>query len=343
MSISLQKVVQHVGADIADAQGLDDAKIITGISSPSKACESEITFISSPSYLKDLNGCEAAAVIIHPDLVDGIQIPALRHEQPYIAYALATALFASSRKTIGIHPTAVVGSSSDIGTNVNIEANAVLGDSVKIGDDVDIGANVSIGDGVSIGDRTILYPNVSIYAGASVGTDCIFHSGVVVGADGFGFARSPEGWIKIHQQGSVRIGNRVELGSNSSVDRGAIDDTVVEDGVKLDNLTQVGHNCHIGENVLTASQVGISGSTKVGKNAILGGQVGVAGHLEIAESVTVTGKGMITKSIKEKGVYSSGTSFSENRLWRKNAVRFHQLDALFKRVAILEKDHKKES
>jgi len=343
VSISLQQIVHHIGADITAAKGLDDSKIITGINSPAAAGASEITFLSSHSYLKDLEHSNAAAVIIHSDFAESSSIPALVHEQPYIGYALASALFVSARKIRGVHPSSVVGNSVELGANVNIDANAVISEGAKIGDDVDIGANVFVGDGVSIGDRTVLYSNVSIYHGVSVGEDCIFHSGAVVGSDGFGFAPSPNGWIKIHQLGSVRIGDRVELGANASVDRGAISDTIVENGVKLDNLTQVGHNCHLGENVLAASQVGISGSTKVGKNCILGGQVGVAGHLEIAESVMVTGKGMITKSIREKGTYSSGTSFSENSLWRKSAVRFHQLDSLFKRVATLEKNHNKES
>ena len=311
--------------------------VITGINSPGAACDTEITFISSVSYLKDVETSKAAAVIIHPDFAEKSPVPALMHSNPYIGYARASELFAPVRKLTGVHPSAVVGEDVKLGENINIGPNTVIGDRATIGDNVDIGANVTVGESVSIGDRTTLYPSVAIYAGASVGNDCIFHSGVVVGADGFGFAPSADGWVKIHQLGSVRIGNHVELGPNCSIDRGAIGDTVVEDGVKLDNLTQVGHNCHIGENVAAASQVGISGSTKVGKNTMLGGQTGVAGHLEIAESVTVTGKGMIIKSIKEPGVYSSGTSFSKNRLWRKNAVRFHQLDALFKRVAQLEK------
>lgn len=337
MGVSLEQIVQHIGADIS-ASDLDVTKTITGINSPGVAVGSEITFITSASYLKDLEISKAAAVIIHPDLLEKSPVPALLHSNPYIGYARASELFAPEKKLVGVHHSAVVGENVVLKADVNIGPNSVVGEGAKIADNVDIGPNVTIGDDVSIGSGTIIYPGVVIYAGVSVGSDCIFHSGVVVGADGFGFAPSSEGWIKIHQLGSVRIGNRVELGANCSVDRGAIGDTVVEDGVKLDNLTQVGHNCHIGENVATASQVGISGSTKVGKNTMLGGQTGVAGHLEIAESVTVTGKGMITKSIKEPGVYSSGTSFSENRLWRKNAVRFHQLDALFKRVAKLEKE-----
>ena len=323
------------------AEPVDDDSFITGINSPDKACDTEITFVTSTSYLKDLDGCQAAAAIIHPDFADKSPVPVLVHKQPYMAYALASKLFASPGTVTGVHPTAILGEAVELGANVNIDANAVIGDGTKIGADVSIGANTVIGDRVSIGNGTIMYPNVSIYADVTIGEDCIFHSGAVVGADGFGFAPGPDGWIKIHQLGSVRIGHRVELGSNCTVDRGAIGDTVIADGVKLDNLTQVGHNCQIGENTAAAAQVGISGSCKIGKNVMLGGQAGVAGHLEIAESVTVTARGMITKSIKEPGTYSSGIPFSENRLWRKNVVRFHQLNALFKRVAKLEKESEK--
>ena len=341
MSISLKELAEHIGAEFDSAQcSVGDLKI-SGINSPRDATSSEITFISSSAHLQDLTNTRAAAVILSKDFVKHSPVPVLLHGQPYIAYALMSVLFTPAATKPSISSTAVVSESAVLGRGVNIGPNAVVGDDVSIGDKARIGPNVSIGNNCMIGQGTIIHANVSIYHGVRIGDDCILHSGSVIGSDGFGFAPSTDGWVKIHQLGTVEIGSRVEIGSNSTIDRGAIENTIIADGVKIDNLTHIAHNVKIGENTAFAAQSGIAGSTKIGKNCVFGGQSGVVGHIEIVDGVTITAKGMVTKSIKDAGVYSSGTSFSEMGRWRKNVVRFQQLDAIFKRLVKLEKEFKK--
>lgn len=311
--------------------------VVTGINSPDKATSSEITFVSSEAYLAALDETKAVAVVIRSDAADRSPVPALVHPQPYIAYALISALFAPARQSAVIHPSAVIEDDVEIGKDVRIGANSVIGRGARIGSQVDIDANVTVGANVVLGDRTRIYPNVSIYQEVSVGMDCILHSGTVIGSDGFGFAPTPEGWIKIHQLGSVQIGNFVEIGANCAIDRGALGDTIINDGVKIDNLVHLAHNVQIGDQSAIAGQVGIAGSTKIGKHCMFAGQVGITGHVELADNITVTGQGMITRSIKTPGTYSSGTSFSDAQTWRKNSVRFKQLDAMYKRLVKLEK------
>jgi len=215
----------------------------------------------------------------------------------------------------------------------------VIGEDAVIGEKTVINANVSIGARAKIGANGYLHPNVSIYHDVTIGSDCIVHSGAAIGSDGFGFAPSPDGYVKIYQLGTVVIGNRVEIGANTSIDRGALGDTEIHDGVKIDNLVHIAHNCVVGANTALAGQVGMAGTTKIGKGCTFGGQVGIAGHLEIVDDVHVTGKSMVTKKISEPGIYSSGTGFSDNKSWRKNAVRFNQLDELYKRLQRLEKKY----
>ena len=213
----------------------------------------------------------------------------------------------------------------------------VIDAGADIGPNVVLGANCVIGERCRIGAGTRLHASVVLYRDVTIGEHCTLHANAVLGADGFGFAPSPEGWQKIHQLGGVRIGNRVEIGACTTIDRGALEDTVVEDGAIIDNLVQIAHNCHIGKNTAIAGCTGLAGSTIIGANCTLAGGVGVVGHVEICDNVHITGMTMVTKSITEPGSYSSGTPMASTRDWKRSAVRFAQLDSIQKRLAGLEK------
>ena len=201
----------------------------------------------------------------------------------------------------------------------------------KFGDQ-SVGAHAVIGSGCSIGEGTRLYPRVSIYDGCSIGARCILHSGVVIGADGFGMARDAGAWVKIPQVGGVRIGDDVEVGANTTIDRGALDDTVVGDGVKLDNQIQIGHNCVIGAHTVIAGCTGISGSVTIGRDCMIGGGVGIVGHISIADGVTISGFSFVTKSITQRGTYTSGTPAMPHAEWLRNAAHLRHLDEIVRRM-----------
>lgn len=189
-----------------------------------------------------------------------------------------------------------------------------------------------VGANSNVGARTRICANATIYHGISIGADCVFHSGCVIGADGFGFSPSPEGWVKIHQLGGVIIGNKVEIGANTTIDRGALDDTFIDDGVIIDNLVQIGHNVRLGKNTAIAAHTAIAGSTQIGNNCTIAGAVAIAGHLTLADKVHITGMSMVSSSISEAGSYSSGVPLGPTKEWRKNAARFRQLDNLANRI-----------
>lgn len=343
MGYKLGYIATYLEAELVSASGVSDAEKIeiNGISSPSLATGEQISFIASKAYVSELEGSAAAAIILSKDFAPHCSLNCLMVDNPYLSYARLTALFAESRPEPAIEPSAVVANSAQLGEGCHVAANAVIGENAVIGAHTYVGANSSIGARVKIGSGCHLHPNVSIYHDVEMGSDCIVHSGTVIGSDGFGFAPSPAGYVKIHQLGSVVIGDRVEIGANASIDRGALGNTEIHDGVKIDNLVHIAHNCVIGANTALAGQVGMAGTTKIGKDCTFGGQVGIAGHLEITDSVHVTGKSMVTRKISEPGVYSSGTGFSDNRSWRKNVVRFNQLDEIYKRLLRLEKNANK--
>lgn len=333
-SYQLSEIASRIGAELRG----DPTYQITGISTLRNATPDDLTFLANQIYRQHLSTAEAGAVILSADAAVEYSGNMLVMANPYLGYALASAMFdSSSVGESGIHPDAVVASSVLIGEDTNIGPKAVLGDDVVIGDGCQIGAGVVVGDGSVIGSNCRIAANVSIYHGVIIGNDVIIHSSSVIGADGFGFAPHQGQWIKIHQLGGVVIGDRVEIGACTTIDRGALDDTVIEDGVILDNHVQIAHNVRIGENTAIAGCSGISGSTVVGKNCIFAGQVGVVGHVNICDNVHLTGGTIITKSLTEPGSYSSGTAFSHSRDWKKNAVRFNQLDSLAHRIRTLEK------
>jgi UDP-3-O-[3-hydroxymyristoyl] glucosamine N-acyltransferase len=297
-----------------------------------------VSFLTNSSYRKYLKTTRAGAVILAAEDAIHCKVPALVSPHPHLVYAKVAALFQPPRPhQPGVHPSAViatgamVAASASIGAHVVIEAGAVVGAGSTIGPGCVIMADARIGRDCHLVAQVYLGPAVI------VGDRVLIHPGVVIGADGFGLARYGVAWVKVPQLGGVSIGDDVEIGANTTIDRGAIEDTVLENGVKLDNLIQVGHNVRIGEHTVIAGCVGIAGSAHIGRRCQIGGGVGIGGHLSIADDVIITGMSMVPNSVKEPGLYSSGIPLETNREWRKHVARFHQLDELARRIAELEK------
>jgi UDP-3-O-[3-hydroxymyristoyl] glucosamine N-acyltransferase len=250
-------------------------------------------------------------------------------ENPYLLFAKISQLL-NKRDNLNytIHDS-VVCQTKNLGGKLCIGPNVVIGENVILGDNSFIGANSYIGDNVKIGLNAYINPNVTLYDNIKIGDNVILHSGVVIGADGFGYASEDKSWVKIPQVGSVEIGDNVEIGANTSVDRGALDNTIIGNGVKIDNQVMIAHNVHIGNNTGIAGCVGIAGSAKIGENCTIGGGAGIQGHIEICDNTYITGMAKVSCSIKEAGVYSSGTPLMLNKLWLKNAARFKKLNEFF--------------
>jgi len=340
MSISTRQASLQELANIVDASVHGDPEVVvSGIATLELAKSSELSFFSNRKYHKHLLKTQASIVILHPDDVDSCPTNAILSNDPYLAYAkIATWLTKPEIQQNQIASSAVISDSATIGVNVSIGANVVIGENSIIGDNVTLAAGCIIEDRVKVGHETICYANVSIYSNVIIGERSIIHSGAVIGSDGFGIANEKGQWFKVPQLGSVIIGDDVEVGSNTTIDRGAIEDTIIENGVKLDNLIQIAHNVRIGENTAIAGCVGIAGSSTIGKHCAIGGGSGILGHLTIADYVHITATSLVTKSIKEPGVYSSGTPLQENSQWHKNFIRFKQLDKMARRLTELEKN-----
>lgn len=331
----LSELAALVGAELV---GDPDYSICT-LATLQSATSQEISFIANPAYKKYLTTTQAGAVIINPALSDDYSGNKLVVVNPYIAYATLSAVFDVTRiAERGIHSTAVIPSSCQLGEDVSVGPHVTFGEGVVLGDRVTIGAGCFIGDDTVIGDDGVLMPNVTIYHGVTIGSQCRIHSGAVIGADGFGFAPINGQWKKIHQLGGVVIGNRVEIGASTCIDRGALDDTRIADDVIIDNLVQIAHNVSIGKGTAIAAKSGIAGSTSIGEYCTLAGAVGVAGHLTITDRVHVNAMSLVTGSITESGSYSGGTGLGPTKEWRKNAARFKQLDKLAVRLIKLERD-----
>jgi UDP-3-O-[3-hydroxymyristoyl] glucosamine N-acyltransferase len=280
--------------------------------------EGSLSFLANSRYRKHLGGTHATAVVVAPGDADACPVAAFVDSNPYLAYAyIATLMYPPPAVTAGIHLSAVVAAGASVAPSAAVGPMCVIEAGTVVGERARIGAGCTLLAGARIGDDTELRPRVTLYPEVSIGTRCLLHSGVVIGADGFGFAPDFGAWVKVPQVGSVRIGDDVEIGANTTVDRGAIGDTIVENGVKLDNQIQVGHNVIIGAHTAIAACTGISGSTTIGQRCMIGGMVGFAGHLTIADDVTITGCSLVSASIREAGSYSSGMPAVETRLWRR--------------------------
>ncbi|MHB0776799.1 UDP-3-O-(3-hydroxymyristoyl)glucosamine N-acyltransferase [Halomonas sp. WWR20] len=335
ISCTLGDLAERLGAHLVG----DADREVSGLATLSDAGPEDVSFLANKAYLKYLASTRAAAVLLHPEF--GPESPTARLElaNPYLAYAELSRLFdpVAERAAAGVHPSAVIADNVRLGRNVEVGALAVIEAGAEIGDDVVIGPGSVVGADSQIGAGSRLYANVTLYHGVIIGQRAILHSSCVIGGDGFGFAHDGSRWHKIAQLGSVVLGDDVEVGSCSSIDRGALGDTWIGHDVKIDSQVQIAHNVQIGDHSALAGCVGIAGSTRVGRHCMLGGGAGLAGHLTLCDGVQITGMSLITNSIHEPGVYSSGTGAMSNSQWRKNAVRFKQLDEMAKRVTRLER------
>lgn len=320
----------------------DESKIITSLNRIEDAGEDEVTFVADSKYFDYLNNTKAGCVIVSKEFdnqpypkVNFIKVNDPRKTINHLLNYLNEIL--KNKKSNFIHPTVVIGQNTEISKTAYIGANCVIGDNCLINGNVVIHPGCVLYDNVSIGKNTILNANVVCYDDVEIGDDCVFHSGAVIGADGFGFEEMPDGsYVKIPQLGNVRIGNRVEIGANTTVDRALLGSTIIEDGVKLDNLIMIAHNVTVGENTAMASQVGISGSTKIGKRNRIGGQTGMAGHLKTTDDVVLLARCGVAKSIDQKGAYFGAPARERVRAFKIEAV-INNLPELKKEIFDLNK------
>ncbi|WP_159655246.1 UDP-3-O-(3-hydroxymyristoyl)glucosamine N-acyltransferase [Vibrio atypicus] len=333
-AISLAELATITGGELhGDANAM-----VTMVAPMDKAQEGHVTFLSNPKYAKHLANCQATVVMVKEAQREACTGNALVVADPYVAFAkVAQALDTTPAPATLIAPSAVVADDAMVGENVSIGANAVIESGVVLGDNAVIGAGCFIGKNAKIGAYTKLWSNVSIYHEVVLGEHCLVQANTVIGSDGFGYANEKGEWIKIPQLGTVVIGNRVEIGSCTTIDRGALEDTIIEDNVILDNQLQIAHNVQIGYGTAMAGGTIVAGSTKIGKYCIIGGGTVINGHIEIVDGVTITGMGMVMRGISDKGMYSSGIPLQPNKEWRKTATRVHRIDDMNKRLKAVEK------
>jgi len=300
---------------------------VSRVATLSHAGRGALSFLANPRYRRQMHSTRATAVLVAAEHVVDCPVAALIDPNPYLAYArIAELLHPQAPPAAGVHPSAVLAPGARIAASATVGPLVVIEEEAEIGERVFVGPGSVVQRGARIGADSRLISRVNVCAGVRIGQRCVLHPGVVVGSDGFGFAPDAGTWVKVPQVGSVQVGDDVEIGANTTIDRGAIDDTVVEDGVKLDNQIQVGHNVIIGAHTAIAGCVGISGSSTIGRRCMIGGAVGIAGHLTIADDVVVTGCSLVTASIREAGSYSSGMPAVETRKWRRMVARFRRLD-----------------
>ena len=315
----------------------DPAYQVKRIAALETAGPHDVAFVASKKYYPLLAVTHAGVVVLGHAEAGLYSGNALLSENPRLCFTrIAAMLHPPVRPPVGFHASAVVDTAADVSADAAIGPQSVIESGAHIGRDAVIGAGCYIGRGAVIGDGSWLHAQVIVGADCVLGQRCIVHSGAVIGSDGFGFARDGAHWEKTPQLGRVLVGDDVEIGANTTIDRGALEDTVIERGVKLDNLIHIAHNVHIGEDTAIAACVGIAGSTHVGKRCTLAGQVGVVGHIEITDDVHITGATVVTHTIREPGTYSSGTPLEVHSSWLKNAVRIRQLDDMARRLKKLE-------
>jgi UDP-3-O-[3-hydroxymyristoyl] glucosamine N-acyltransferase len=333
--IELGDLAEQLGARLEG----DPATPIHGVATLEGAGLGRLSFLSNPRYRKQLAACSASAVLMREDVEcpDSFAGARLRVADPYLAFARASRLLNPLPPVRpGVHPSASIDPAASVHASAEVGAHAVIGPGACIGADVVIGSGCHVGGGVSVGDGTRLHPRVVIYDGCVIGRHCILHSGAVIGADGFGLAWNGGAWEHIPQVGRVVLGDHVDVGANTTIDRGALEDTVIGEGVKLDNQIQIGHNCVIGEHTAVAGCVGIAGSTRIGPRCRIGGASMISGHLEIAGGSEIAGGTAITRSVTEPGVYASVFPFMPFAQWRRNAAQLRHLDDIAKRLRQLE-------
>jgi len=336
MGISLGLLAVRHGCEL---RGDPDTEV-SRVATLAAADRESLSFFTNPVYRPALAATRAAAVILHPRDAGASPVPVLLHSNPYVIYArIAALLHPPPPAEAGVHPAAVVAAGVKIPDSCAIGPGAVLEAGVVIGDRTVVGPKAVLGAGARVGTDSRIMAGVVIYPGVRMGSRCIVHAGAIIGSDGFGFARDADGsQVKVPQLGGVVLGDDVEIGANTTIDRGAIEDTVIGDGVKLDNQIQVGHNVRIGAHTVIAAQCGISGSTTIGSRCIIGGQAGFAGHISVADDVVIGGGASVVGSITVPGIYGGGATPADSlQRWRRNMVRFGQLDELARRLRELEK------
>jgi UDP-3-O-[3-hydroxymyristoyl] glucosamine N-acyltransferase len=335
MSYTLKQLAEKVGAEVHG----DESYVIHSLATLSNADEQQIAFLANKKYSQQLSETKAGAVIIASASLTDCNTNALVMDNPYLGYALTAQLLDTTPKPAhNIHPSAQISDGVTLGNKVAIGANAVIEQGAVISDNVIIGAGCFIGEQAKIGSHTKLWANVSIYHRVEIGENCLIQANTVIGSDGFGYANDQGKWLKIPQLGSVIIGNNVEIGASTTIDRGALEDTVIKDGVILDNQIQIAHNVVIGENTAMAACSVIAGSSTLGKNCVIAGLVGINGHIDVVDNVVFTGMSMVTKNINEAGVYSSGMPCQINKEWNKNNARIRKLESILKRMKSAEHD-----
>src|SRR5688572_26508845 len=309
--LTLAQIATQLGGRVAGDPGV----LIRQVGSLERAGRGQIAFLANPKFRSQLDSTGASAVILGAEAEGYTELPRIVCDQPYVYFARVSQLFnPRTTQAAGVHPSASVAPGAKLGARVSI------------------GPGCAIGEDAEIGDDSCLYPGVVVYPGCRIGPRAIIHSGAVIGADGFGIASDAGRWVKIPQIGGVVIGADVEIGANTTIDRGALDDTVVGDGVKLDNQVQIGHNVVIGAHTVIAGCTGISGSVTIGRDCMIGGGVGIVGHLSICDGVTISGYSFVTKSIVKPGTYTSGTPAMPHAEWLRNSVHLRHLDEIVRRM-----------
>ena len=334
-TLRLSEIAARLGGEL-----LGDANTpVRGLASLPAAGPEELSFVARARFRSQLEATRAAAVIVGPADRDATRLPRIVCEDPYAYYARVAELFQNeSAPEPGVHPSACIEPDVEVSAGASIGPHCFVGRGAFIGERVALGAGCAIGEGARIGGGSRLHARVSVYAGCVIGARAIVHSGAVIGADGFGMAREGEGWRKIPQLGRVVIGDDVEIGANTTIDRGALEDTVIEDGVKLDNQIQVGHNVHIGAHTALAGCVGIAGSAHIGRRCTVGGGAVILGHLEIADDVHIGAASVVTRSIRASGHYAGLYPMQPRDRWARNAVLLRNLEELAARVQALERE-----
>jgi len=333
MAIKLSELAEETGCRLHG----DDC-LIENVSDLDTAKKGDLAFIYNPKYLDKIDSTNASAIILKENWLEQCPKPALVADNPRLAFVKATRLLnPEKRYEAGISSSADIAGGVSVPASAYIGPNVVIESAVKLGEGVQIGANSVLCTGVSIGDNTVIHPNVTIGHNTMLGSRCIIYSGTVIGADGFGYERDGDSYLKIPQLGNVRIGDDVEIGANTAVDRGALRDTIINDGVKLDNLVQIAHNVVVGKHTLMSGHSGIAGSTRVGEYCLIGGGVGISDNIEVCDNVVIMGRTMVVGSITKPGTYASSMLTDEVKNWRKNALRFRHLNEMEKRLKALEK------
>lgn len=332
-SYSVRQLAEILGAELKG----DGSAQVTGLASLHDANGQQVCFCGATRYLEALKKTRAAAVLVSADFSQYCLVDALIVAKPELSFARLTQLFSNYPEVeFKIHPSAVIAENAQLSRHVSVGAHCVIEKGARIAEGSIIGPGCVIGENASIGTGTRLFANVTVYHQVQIGNDCIIHSGSVLGSDGFGFVPTKGGYEKLYQLGTLIVGDRVEMGSNCTLDRGALANTVIGNGVKMDNQVHIGHNVVVGENTAFAGCVGVAGSARIGANCQFGGQVGINGHIDICDGVIVTGASVVMQSIETPGVYSGGVPAGPNKLWLKNALRFNQLSDMAKTLKKLE-------